>query len=173
MTVSAGQFRHVLGRLAGGVCVIAARGPDGRPRGLTATAVCSVSLEPPLILVCVGSDSNTHDAIQGSGFFTVTFLAAGDTAIADRFAADDEHKFDELPIRTAATGAPVLDAGLAYCDCTLVNAVPAGDHSVFIGRVESAELSAAHGGRTRRPLLHYRGTYLSGPEGEGPADEAP
>lgn len=167
MTVSADQFRDVLGRLAGGVCVIATREPDGRPRGLTATAVCSVSLQPPLMLICVGSGSKTHDAIRASGFFAVNFLGARDAVIADRFATDDENKFDELPTREATTGAPILEAGLAYCDCVVVETVPAGDHSVFIGRVESAALSADSALQRQLPLLHYRGTYLSGPADEG------
>jgi flavin reductase (DIM6/NTAB) family NADH-FMN oxidoreductase RutF len=146
MTVSAERFRDVLGCLAGGVCVIATREPEGRPRGLTATAVCSVSLDPPLVLVCLSSGSHTHDAITASGVFAVTFLGAPDSSVADR-------------LREMATGAPVLEAGLGYCDCVVVKEVAAGDHTVFIGRVEAAGISERAEGYVA-PLLHYRGTYL-------------
>lgn len=159
MTVSAERFRDVLGCLAGGVCVIATREPEGRLRGLTATAVCSVSLDPPLVLVCLSSGSHTHDAITASGFFAVTFLGAPDSSVADRFAGDDEDKFEGVQTREMATGAPVLEAGLGYCDCVVVKEVAAGDHTVFIGRVEAAGISERSEGYVA-PLLHYRGTYL-------------
>lgn len=159
MTVSAERFRDVLGCLAGGVCVIATREPEGRARGLTATAVCSVSLDPPLVLVCLDAGSSTHDAIIASGIFAVTFLGAPDSSIADRFASDTEDKFGGVPTREMATGAPILEAGLGYCDCVVVRAVTAGDHTVFIGRVEAADTSERAEG-TVAPLLHYRGEYL-------------
>ena len=158
MSVSAEQFRDVLGCLAGGVCVIATRDLDGRPHGLTATAVSSVSLDPPLVLACVSSRSSTHDAIAASRIFAVSFLGALDTAIADRFAGGAKHKFEDIENFEATTGAPILDGSLAWCDCTVVMEVPAGDHTVFIGRVEAAEV--AEGTKEDgRPLLHYRGAY--------------
>jgi flavin reductase (DIM6/NTAB) family NADH-FMN oxidoreductase RutF len=159
MSVSTERFRDVLGCLAGGVCVIATRDPEGLPRGLTATAVCSVSLDPPLVLVCLDSGSQTHAAITTSGFFAVTFLGAEDSSVAERFAGDDEDKFRGVPTGERITGAPVLEAGLGYCDCAVVKEVAAGDHTVFIGRVEAAGLSERAGGSVA-PLLHYRGAYL-------------
>ncbi|MEJ2320170.1 MAG: flavin reductase family protein [Gemmatimonadales bacterium] len=159
MTVSAERFRDVLGWLAGGVCVIATRDREGRPRGLTATAVCSVSLDPPLVLVCLSSGSRTHDAITASGFFAVTFLGAQDSSVADRFAGDDQDKFGGVPTREMVTGAPVLEAGLACCDCVVVKEVAAGDHTVFFGRVEAADISEPADGSVA-PLLRYRGAYL-------------
>lgn len=158
MTVSAERFRDALGCLAGGVCVIASREPGGRTRGLTATAVCSVSLDPPLVLVCLNSGSRTHKAITASGFFSVTFLGAEDPSIADRFAGDDEEKFAGVPTRESVTGAPILEAGLGFCDCVVVREVAAGDHTVFIGRVEAADLSKRV---DAAPLLRYRGGYLT------------
>lgn len=164
MTVSAELFRDVLGCLAGGVCVIATREPGGAPRGLTATAVCSVSLEPPLVLVCLGSGSATRDAIAASGLFAVTFLGARDAPLADRFAGDDEDKFEGVPTRELATGAPVLETGLGCCDCVVVQEVAAGDHTVFIGRVEAADVAER---ADLGPLLRYRGAYLAPGDGRG------
>lgn len=172
MTVPAERLRDVLGCLAGGVCVIATREPEGRPRGLTATAVCSVSLDPPLVLVCLDSGSHTHDAITTSGFFAVTFLGAQDSSVADRFAGDDEDKFGGVPTRDIATGAPVLEAGLGYCDCVVVDEVAAGDHTVFIGRVEAADLSERAEG-SLAPLLHYRGAYLQAAGAEHEPERGP
>jgi flavin reductase (DIM6/NTAB) family NADH-FMN oxidoreductase RutF len=172
MTVSAERFREVLGHLAGGVCVIATREPEGRARGLTATAVCSVSLDPPLLLVCLDASSKTHDAITASGFFAVTFLGAQDSPIADRFASGAEDKFGSIPTREMATGAPILDAGLGYCDCVVVNSVTAGDHTVFIGRVETADISERVGGSVT-PLIHYRGEYLPAPGTERGSERSP
>jgi flavin reductase (DIM6/NTAB) family NADH-FMN oxidoreductase RutF len=172
MTVSAERFRDVMGCLAGGVCVIAARELEGRPRGLTATAVCSVSLDPPLVLVCLDSGSHTHDAITTSGFFAVTFLGGQDSSVANRFAGDDEDKFEGVATREMATGAPVLEAGLGYCDCVVVKEVAAGDHTVFIGRVEAADLSERAEGSVA-PLLHYRGAYLMAAGAERESERAP
>ena len=159
MAVSADRFREALGRLAGGVCVVTTRGEDGRWYGLTATAVCAVSLEPPLVLACLGSSSRTGRAIEELGCFAVNFLGTDDAAIADRFASDSEDKFEEIACRAEATGAPVLDAGLGYCDCVVVNRVLAGDHTVFIGRVEAA--AATGDPEAGLPLLHYRSAYAT------------
>lgn len=159
MPVSADRFREVLGRLASGVCVVTTRDAGGLPHGMTATAVCAVSIEPPLVLACIGSGSRTHDAIQRSGCFAVNLLGAGGAAIADTFASTGEAKFEDVESRDEITGAPVLDAALGYCDCQVVDRVTAGDHTVFIGRVESA--SAIDSTADTLPLLHYRSSYAT------------
>ena len=169
MAVSIERFRDVLGRLAGGVCVVTTRGPDGQPRGLTATSVCSVSLEPPLVLVCLASSSRTHDAIGASGVFAVNFLGAADAEVADRFAGADEEKFAGLASREEATGAPLLSRGLGYCDCVVTQRIPAGDHTVFIGQVEAAAASGSVAD-PGLPLLHYRGAYLPALDDGTPGD---
>lgn len=162
MTVSANRFRDVLGRLAGGVCVVTACDPDGGPRGLTATAVCSVSLEPPLLLACLAGDSRTHRAIEISGHYAVNFLGAGDRELAERFAGDEEDKFSGLEPTTGRTGAPLLAGALGYCDCVVIDRVVAGDHTVFIGRVEAAgTLAATRASGSASPLLRYRGSYAT------------
>lgn len=156
MTVSADRFREVLGRLAGGVAVVTSRHADGSPSGMTATAVCSVSLEPPLVLACLDVGANTHRAVEASGIFALHLLASGDAPLARRFGGEGEGKFEGLALGEAATGAPLLEEGLGYCDCSVVEAVPAGDHTIFVGRVEAA---ATRGVEGRSPLLYYRGRY--------------
>ena len=156
MGVTPSEFRNVLGHLAGGVTVVTTRDPSGALRGLTATAVTSVSLEPPMVLACVGADSDTHHAISASGSFAISVLGADDRAVADRFASSSDDKFDGIEVRPDETAAPVPDRAIAWCRATVVHEVPAGDHTVFIGRVEEAGTS---GGSDPAPLIHYRGRY--------------
>ena len=148
-------FRRVLGRLAAGVAVVTTL-DDDRPRGMTATAICSVSLSPPLVLACLDRSSNTHRAVAASGLYALNLLAEGEEALARRFARDDPTKFDGLELGSAVTGAPLLPEALAWCDCRVEEAVGAGDHTIFVGRVEAAGLGEAAG---RRPLVYYRGRY--------------
>lgn len=126
---------------------------------MTATAVCAVSIDPPLVLACIGSRSRTHGAVESSGFFAVNLLQAGATALADTFASGAEEKFDLVDCHEDATGAPVLEAVLGYCDCEVVDRVTAGDHTIFIGRVESA--AASDDAADHLPLLHFRRSYAT------------
>jgi len=154
--VSPGDFREVLGHLAGGVTVVTTLDAAGAYRGLTATAVISVSLEPPMVLVCIGEESDTHEGISSSGLFVINILEAGDRKLADTFASDDSSKFEGVDISSESGRAPALDRAMAWCEATVVHEVPAGDHTVFIGRVERAMIGE-HG--DRRPLIHFRGQY--------------
>lgn len=159
MTVSAARFREVLGRLAGGVAIVTSRRADGAPSGMTATAVCSVSLAPPLVLACLDVGTNTHDAVEASGVFALHLLAEDEAGLARRFGGEGEDKFRGLSVSAAATGAPVLEVGLGFCDCSVVQTVPAGDHTIFVGRVEAAESRGESAPVGRGPLLYFRGGY--------------
>lgn len=156
MSVDEERFRHVLGHLAGGVCVVTSRAPDGSPRGLTATSVCSVSLEPPLILVCVGNHTNTYQGIESSGSYAVNLLSAGQEELAVHFARSDVDKFEGVGYGTGTTGSPVLEGTLGYCDCRVVGSSDAGDHTIFVGRVEEAEVFTGDEGS---PLVYHLGRY--------------
>lgn len=156
MAISPDRFREVLGRLAGGVVIVTARRPDGTPSGMTATAVCSASLVPPLVLACLDVGTHTHDAVEASGAFAVHLLAEGEADLARRFGGDGGDKFRGLGVSTAATGSPLLASGLGFCDCSVVGTLPAGDHTIFVGRVEAAE---SRGPEARGPLVYFRGVY--------------
>lgn len=156
MGVSPDRFRDVLGRLAAGVAIVTSRQPDGSPSGMTATAVCSVSLVPPLVLACLDVGANTHRAVGSSGVFAVHLLAEGEAELARRFGGEGEEKFDGLAVSRAVTGAPLLAVGLGYCDCSVDRSLDAGDHTVFIGRVEAAGTRGPVG---CPPLVYYRGRY--------------
>jgi flavin reductase (DIM6/NTAB) family NADH-FMN oxidoreductase RutF len=147
------EFRRVLGHFAAGVTIITTIGEDGRPYGLTATAFSSVSLEPPLVLVCVDKKSESHPHFHTSRVFAVNLLAVDHEHLSRRFAVSGGDKFGDLPVRTGVTGAPVLREALAHLECRTVNVVDAGDHTVFIGRVEAGDA------REGEPLLYFRGAY--------------
>lgn len=167
--VSPELFRRALGHLAGGVSVVTSRDASGAPSGLTATAVCSASLDPPLVLVCLSRRARTSRAIRDSGTFALHFLARDQQPLAERFALGRRDKFAGLEVEEAATGAPILGAAIAYCDCRVVRAIPAGDHVVFIGRVEAARVLRPG---EPEPLLRYDGRYRTLADGRAGGDAA-
>jgi flavin reductase (DIM6/NTAB) family NADH-FMN oxidoreductase RutF len=132
-------LREALSRFPAGVVVVTANGADDTPAGLTVSAFCSVSAEPPLVLVCVDKKSNTLPAIQRSGRFTVNVLGAGRESLALVFASKRPDKFAACAWQPCADGGPILcDDSAAYLVCTVHEAVEAGDHWVFIGAVVRA-----------------------------------
>jgi len=150
-------FREVLSHLAGGVVIVTTRGHDGEPRGMTATAVCSVSLAPPLVMVCMSHEAATYDAVEQSGIFALNVLPATAERLARRFASGEGDKFSGLSHQIGETGAPLLAEALAHCDCVVERSVPAGDHTIFIGRV----VQVGRHERPSPPLLYFRGAYGS------------
>ena len=150
MTVEPTEYRRVMGHFATGVCVITAPGPVG----MTANAVCSVSLDPPLLLVCFARDARTLPVVRGTGVFGVNVLASDQRELARLFAskAPEEEKFAGVA-HTVDADVPVLDGALAWVSCTLTELVDAGDHEIAIGAVRSA--GAAEGD----PLVWFRGAY--------------
>ena len=156
MVVSERRFRQVLGRLAAGVTLVTSRDAEGAACGLTATAVCSVSLDPPMVLACVDRGTNTHAGIEASGCYAVNLVGRTDSDLAVRFARSGGDKFVGLTVESRVTGAPVLARAVGFCDCAVERVVPAGDHTVFIGRVVEAEVLHPE---QREPLIYHLGRY--------------
>ncbi|QYJ15055.1 Flavin reductase (NADH) [Rubrobacter xylanophilus DSM 9941] len=133
------RFQGIMSRFPAGVTVVTAYGEGGEPRGLTVSAFCSVSLSPPLVLVCVDRDSETLPAILSSGGYTVNFLAADHADLALRFASKGPDKFEGLEYGAPAgcpEAGPVLEGcSSAYVACRLWREVEAGDHLVLVGLV--------------------------------------
>jgi flavin reductase (NADH)/flavin reductase len=152
-------FRNGMRRFTGGVCLITTIDARGQRSGLTATAVCSVTVEPPTLLVCINRSSHTHDILREAGIFAVNVLAADDHGLAKRFSGAEtgEARFAAGEWITAKTGAPVLASALVSFDCRLANAVDVGSHGVFFGEVQAVSL----GGGEAPPLLYAQGTYGS------------
>lgn len=148
------EFRRILGHWVSGVAVVAARAADGQPCGLTANAVASLSLDPPLVLVCIDRNADSHDCIRNAGYFSVNVLASDAERTARRFAElDGGDKFNGIAHHVEISGAPVLDNALAWVDCRVHEAYPGGDHTIYIGEVLSGDTRAGV------PLVYYRGGY--------------
>ena len=147
------RFRAVMGHFATGVTVVTATSPQG-PVGMTANAVCSLSLDPVLLLVCFDRGARTLTVVRETRRFGVNVLAACQEDLARLFAskAPEHAKFAEVAHRVDQ-GIPVIDGTTAWVGCRLERLVPGGDHTIGIGAVEAAE---AGGGD---PLLYYRGGY--------------
>lgn len=155
--MDAANYRALMRHQAGGVTVIAAGGAGGRA-GLTATAVSSLSDNPPTLLACIGRNTGAHSVIGTSGTFSVNILANDQQAIAERFAGESglrgEARFEGLPWRTMTTGAPVLEHALASLDCEVLESHGFTTHSIFIGRVVAGKFRSE-----AQPLLYFRGDY--------------
>lgn len=140
-----------------GVVVLTAFGEDSRPRGLTVSAFCAVSLNPPLALVCIDKTSNTLPAVQHTGGFTANILATGREGLARRMATKLSDKFDNLEWRRPASklGGPILEADTAaYAVCALRDTIEAGDHWVLIGQVTEGDRSEG-----LAPMIFSRRAY--------------
>src|SRR2546425_8844499 len=134
-----------------GVVVLTAFGQDSLPRGLTVSAFCAVSVEPPLALACIDKTSNTLPALQHAGGFTANILAAGRELLARRMATKLSDKFDGIKWRRpeSAHGGPILEEdAVAFAVCTLKETIEAGDHRILIGHVIDGDPNA-----TRAPMI--------------------
>jgi len=143
----------VMGLFATGVTVLTTRDRDGRFYGLTANAVSSLSLDPPLVLICVDRKAETFPHFLDSKSFVVNILAAGQQEISTRFAKSGGDKFSDLPYRIGYHGNPVLDGVLGHLECRIVETFEGGDHVIHVGEVLHAD---AVGGL---PLLFFQGRY--------------
>jgi flavin reductase (DIM6/NTAB) family NADH-FMN oxidoreductase RutF len=152
-TVAPQRFRAVMGHFTTGVTVVTANAESG-PVGMTANAVCSLSLEPLLLLVCFANEARTLPLVKQTRRFGVNVLAAGQQDLARLFASKkpEAEKFAGVQ-HSLHDGIPVIDGALAWVGCTLQELFPGGDHTIGIGAVIAAE--AAHGD----PLVWYRGEY--------------
>lgn len=145
-------FRDVIGRFASGVTVVTTCVAE-RDFGTTASAVSSLSLEPPMLLVCLNETSDTGRAIRESGRFAVNILADGQADLANRFATKSPSKFREHEVVRGPSGLPLIAGALAQIECRVANAVTGGTHTVFLAEVENAEATEAD------PLTYYRGRF--------------
>ncbi len=148
-------YRHALGSFLTGVTVVAARDAEGAPRGFTANSFTSVSLDPPLILVCIGDHAHSYDVFASCESFAVSVLAAAQRETSNLFASKAPDKFEQADWREGVAGAPIIDDALGWFDCTIHDRVIAGDHLILIGRVE------AFGEGEAAPLGFHRGGYVA------------
>lgn len=156
--VSPAQLRNAMGHFATGVTVITSIGPDGAPVGTTANAVTSLSLEPPLVLVCFELKSATLEAIRSHRAFAVNVLGHRQRHLSANFAKRGlAAVWDGVTHHRGPTGSPRLADVIAVIECTVDQAFPGGDHEIVIGRVRHVETNP----EAATPLLFWRGTYTS------------
>lgn len=151
--VAPALFRRACGAFATGVAVAAVMGRDGKPHGLTVNSFTSVSLHPPLVLVCVGHKAATHGPFSTAAHFTVNFLDESQRELSERFASSHPRRFEGISWHAGQTGAPVLDAALGVLECETWRKMDAGDHTIFLGLVKRAQV------REGRPLVYFSGQY--------------
>jgi flavin reductase (DIM6/NTAB) family NADH-FMN oxidoreductase RutF len=153
VAVDKNELRRVMGHFVTGVTVITTCDESGNPFGLTANAVSSVSLVPPLILVCVDKKADTYPYFERSKVFVVNILSDAQEGISRRFATSGIEKFDGIGYHKNESGCAVLDDAVGHIDCRIVQAHDAGDHTVYIGEVETVDANDVP------PLLFFRGGY--------------
>ena len=146
-------LRRVMGAFATGVTVITTRDQAGKPYGLTANAVTSLSLVPPLLLICVDRKAETFPHFFDSKIFVLNILAEDQAELSRRFATTGGDKFTGVRFRLGRLGTPILEGTLGHIECRIIETLEGGDHVMHVGEVEEAE---ARGGR---PLVFFRGKY--------------
>ncbi len=141
------QFRRTMAWFATGVSVMTSLDTGGQPHGMTANAVSSVSLEPPLVLVCVARDASMAQVVQQGRVFALSFLSAGQQPLSDHFADPARGygvvEFDGVGTSSGVTGSPLLDDAAAWMDCEVHDVLPGGDHLIVVGRVVGATIGDA------------------------------
>ena len=150
------SLREVMSSYPTGVTIVAAREGEGEPFGLTVNSFTSLSLDPPLVLVCIGQTAWSHDRLVASDAFSVNLLSGAQGSVAGRFATDpSEGRFDDVDWKPGALGAPLIDGSMAWLECSRYEVLDGGDHSIVIGRVEHSAVTE------RDALVYHRGRLSS------------
>lgn len=152
MAVDEARFRQALGHFASGVTVVTTT-HAGQHFGLTLSSFASLSLRPPLVLICVDKGVASHQAIPAAGGFVINVLEQRQEHLSRKFAATDEEKYTGVAWHIGKLGFPVLEDVLAVIECQLYQALPGGDHTIFVGEVIDATIGEG------APLLYYRRGY--------------
>lgn len=153
MGITNEEFRRALSRFASGVTVVTLKDKTGTPHGITVSAFSSVSLEPPLVLVCIDNDAGTHRIFHESKRFVVNILSEDQNEHSNQFASSIPDKFLNIHHHEGLEGIPVLKNALVNLECRLVQDFVAGDHTVFIGEIEQVQINEGN------PLVYYQGNY--------------
>jgi flavin reductase (DIM6/NTAB) family NADH-FMN oxidoreductase RutF len=153
MSLDPDAFRAVMGRFASGVTVVTASDESGSAYGMTVSAFASVSLQPPLVVMCIDHAASLHDTLTNAPFFAVNILASTQEPIARRFADTGAQRFEGIGYRNGENGVPILNDVLAFVECKRVSSTEAGDHTIIVGETVAASM------RDARPLLYYRGGF--------------
>ena len=153
MPVSEADFRNALSRFSSGVTVVTTKDARGNLHGITVSAFCSVSLVPPMVLICIEKATASHDSFGESGVFVVNVLSESQRRLSESFAAPSEDKFSDVEFHPGIEGVPVLNHALANIECRLKHAYDGGDHTIFVGLVEKVTIGEGD------PLVYFHHDY--------------
>jgi flavin reductase (DIM6/NTAB) family NADH-FMN oxidoreductase RutF len=153
MPVTKDEFRAAMSRFASGVSVVTTKKDDGKLEGITVSAFSSLSLDPPLVLICIGKNASIHNSLSEGRYFAVNILAEDQELFSRRFSSRDEDRFAGVGYKEGPTGSPLLDGALCHIECRVVHTYPGGDHTIVVGEIETT--NDAEG----KPLVYFRGGY--------------
>jgi len=153
MSVTQEQFRNALGSFASGVTAVTTKDANGKLLGITVSAFCSVSLSPPMVLICIEKTAGCHYAFEESNVFVVNILREGEAETSEVFASVIDNKFEEIEYSLGIDGVPILTNALATLECRVKFSYHGGDHSIFVGEVENVSVDDGS------PLMYFRGNY--------------
>ena len=151
-SVEADVFKSAMGRFASGVTVVTTVA-DGERFGITVSAFSSLSLDPPLVLICIAKRAPSHEAIKNAGKFVANILSADQEEVSNKFASRAEDKFEGIAWHDGDLGLPVIEGSLGSVECVLHSSLDGGDHSIYVGRVVGAHLTDG------QPLIYGQGGY--------------
>lgn len=152
MPIDEARFKLAMSHFASGVTVVTTE-HEGRPYGMTVASFASLSLNPPLVLICIEKNVKTHDAIDAAGVFGVSMLAQSQAAVSNRFASKSEDKFTDAAIHRGSLGVPLIDGAICTLECRITDRLPGGDHTIFVGEVLHSETEES------APLIYFRSGY--------------
>ena len=152
-TVDSEAFRTACGKFATGITIVTVIGADGLPQGMTANSFTSVSLEPPMVLVCIDRKATILPKMEVAKTFGINVLAENQRDLSAQFSRRGTDRFETVPWFAGETGVPLLDGVLAHYECEVINIVEGGDHLIFIAEVRHLRCFAG------RPLLYYASCY--------------
>ncbi len=155
MPVEKAEFRQALGHFAAAVTVVTTAGEDGSPAGITVTAFSSLSLDPPLVLVCIDKRAKLHDTFQKDRAFAVNILAESQENVSRRFASSEPDQFREVGYAPGPAGAPLIQDAICAIECKVVDLLPGGDHTIVVGEVGSTRIQEG------KPLVYFRSGYAA------------
>jgi flavin reductase (DIM6/NTAB) family NADH-FMN oxidoreductase RutF len=152
MPIDDARFKEAMSQFASGVTVVTTE-HEGTPYGMTVASFASLSLHPPLVLVCIEKAVKTHEAIRGAGLFGVSILSTQQADVSGRFASKADDKFSGITTRRGEHGMPLIDGAICTLECRVQEQLPGGDHTIFVGEVLDAQTSDG------APLVYHRSAY--------------
>lgn len=158
MAIDQRELRNVMGNFATGVTIITTKNVAGKPFGLTANAFSSLSLDPPLLLICVDKKVDCYACFDESQVFGVNFLSEDQDQLSTRFATKGIEKFEGVSYQLGELGVALLDGAAVHIECKVASAYEGGDHTIYVGEVQNAKVLGD------RPLLFFRGKYYKLPQ---------